>query len=460
MKIIWPDHSQLFSMNGNVKIEQHNHLYFEAEDIEQSFWLAFGFNQFWEPHTSSEYEFLYIQGKFAKGTFIEFETKNGPSNRYHLQDGYTSMSIPLSDLLTEENGIRMIKIAGKTHETMKLEYLTISDKCLPYNLSKPNLFCITEPSWERGIWRNQEKEVCLKRGNVFFDHQLNRVEQGDVVYMRPVDQVVTLDEYVRLKTLQDSLPECKIINPIQTLYNYKLKDVTFDIWSQHDIPIPEYQIISNKKQLQQFIETHDRSIVRLNCSCSNKDTYVLSAESDIDRFWGLLIEAWKDNLEQGHPHSRLIATDKIPPTGEYHITARCYVVHGHIFSAYAYVHRMHNNDRLTGGLANTDEYRQMFVDANKKVLEWANTYKKTIAKSIKVLGLDTACVEYIVTEDGPVFLECNAFWGSGIRRNCWPHTKHVINYLNDNKDDLIDEIPNVYFRMDENKYWSTFYNLI
>ena len=466
MNILWPDHSQLFSMSGNVKVEQFTQLYLTPEDPTKAFWFAIGFNQYWHPYKCNEGDIIHLVGSFPNGTFLEAEHKGGThGKRIPLNEYVAAISIPVADLLDADapQDIRMLKFAGTTAATTIIRSITVSNRFIPYIAPRSRIFCVTKPSWGRGIWRNQEKEVCLERGDVYFDHQLQRIEDGDTLYMRPVDQEVTVYEYERLQDLECATTlgkNCKVINPIETLYNYKLKDVTFDIWAKNDLAIPEYEVINSLKELELFCESHDRSVVRLNGSCSGRDTHVISDVDKCESIYDDLITDNQANIELGHIHSRLLATDKIEPTDGYHVTARCYVAHGHIFNTYAYVHRMHNNDSLRGGVANSDNYRLAFVKYNKLVLEWASKYRNDIVRSVKCLGLDVACIEYIVTDDGPVFLECNAFWGSGIRRGTWPHTAHLTKYLEDNITELIDEIPNVYFRMDENKYWSKFYNLI
>ena len=232
------------------------------------------------------------------------------------------------------------------------------------------------------------------------------------------------------------------------------KDEVFDKWTSIGIKHPYYELYEDEMQIERFNEKFERWLLRLNNSHSGLSTCVCHAGIDANIMLNRLrreIELDKKNNRM----SKIMLVEKILPSPDL-ILGRSYVVYDEILNSHTYWSSLENIDSLVGRYEDFDE----FIEANRKVLVQSKKYEKDITSSVRSLGLDIGCVDYLLHGDEISFLEVNSYWGFGNSDVGWPHMKVFIAKLDEERYKYEKETPNVYARMDERMFWHEFYRRI
>ena len=456
IKLIYPNPFFEDYSSNNVNVENCKDYLkitpFNKHEI-KPYWISLAIDKGFEYVKLPNEYFIILKGIFNNSVIVSID-KDIP---IQLNEKCTEYKIPLP-IDTE---IKAINIQGEIDQSIYIERLSIEYDGYEIPSEKRKFYFITKPHYDdRSLLRKGEKDI-LDLINITTD--INEIDDNTIVYVRPIDELVT-EEY--FKKITDQLNEikskskAKIINDIENFYNYKIKNNTFKIWKKNNILCPEYQIIKEENDIYPFLEKYERCILRINEDWGGRNTYVINKTSNIK---GLFKQLYDHKLKQimlGYKDIEIIVTRKINPI-KYEKDlilnlGRCFVVNDNILNIHSFVHRMNNDDQLTGSIASDED----FVEAHKRVLVIGDNYKDIFINGVKCLGLQTGCVDFLIENDKPILLEVNAFWGMGMGTINYPYSKNLEKYLLDNYDTYKVTAKNIYERMDQYNLWKKFYEML
>ena len=445
------------SKNLNI-INNGNELILEPLNEYISYWITFAIDKGFNTVSSDDLKDfeLVLEGKFIKDTRLKIDKQDEIS-----LDGITTCyKFPL--IFNETTNIKNIDISGTFKEPITIIRLTLQPKDYTQPSIKKNIHFIYEPSNITGIFRKQEKDI-LDYINI-----TDKIEHDTVVYCRPIAEMVTKDYFneitLKLDEIKATGKDPRIINDIKNFYNHNIKNFTFDIWKKNNIPITEYQVVKNIEIVHEFVKIHNYCVFRINNQWGGRQTHVINNETSkevIEKYYNELVKFKQDQLEEGFENVDLIINRKVLPV-KYNDkdlilnVGRSYVINGRIINTHAFVHKMNNNNQLTGSVSSIEN----FIEAHKIILGIERKYKELIIKCITSLGIQVGCLDFLIEDDKPVFLEVNASWGSGLGVVDYPYSQSLKKYLMKNHNTLYEQIPNAYDRTDMYYMWKQFYKEI
>jgi len=382
----------------------------------QPYWISFAINKGFEGVNLSKIYKLYLKGTFNDTVTIRFD-KDVP---IQLKEKINEYEIPLS-----KSNIKAINIQGELDQSIFIEHLSIKHSLYKTPNKKKKIFFITNPRYpDNNVLRKGEKDVFEYIETI---NDINKIDDDTIVYVRPIDELVTKKDYENIIKQLDEIKlksKAKIINDIKYFYNYKIKNFTFDIWQKNNIPFSEYQIIKEEQDIYKFLDKYEKAILRINEGWGSKNSYAINKESKISDIFKQLIVYKNKQIENGYNNVDIIISRKILPV-KYKDNlilnlGRCFVVNNEILNIHSFVHRMHDDNQLTGSVASDED----FIEAHRRVLEIQNNYKDLLINSVKCLGLQVGCIDFLIEDNKPIFLEINACWGMGMGTISYPYSKN------------------------------------
>ena len=100
-----------------------------------------------------------------------------------------------------------------------------------------------------------------------------------------------------------------------------------------------------------------------------------------------------------------------------------------------------------------------FIRANKEFENSIPNIKNELINAVKVLGCNIGALEFFIVNEKPCFLELNPIWGGHASRKGFGDAE-MMSYINTNKNNLINEIPNIYKWLDYEEYYRRMYSRI
>ena len=300
--------------------------------------------------------------------------------------------------------------------------------------------------------------------------QTRWLKNADVIWVRVRPEHTTdrqrhiIDK--RLKRIRDKIP---IINDISVFDNYDCKDVSFKIWEKHSISCPAFLNIDLDEvqesfekvvlDISKFVNDHKIVFLRTNNETASLGMHTLTPDSKKED----IVEALNSLMVRCHEQkqlrssTRILATQFIDSSGhpEYQDLYRVHVLFGKVLSFYAVTSKkniFHNIDM-------DDKDIDRFIYLNERLCAIIESIKKVVLNAVGVLGCNLGAIEFFLVEGRPVFIELNPMWGGHASINGFGNNK-MQSYLNENRKNLEERIPNIYNFMDRRSYYKKLYKNI
>ena len=317
--------------------------------------------------------------------------------------------------------------------------------------------------------RRYKESEGLKEANQHIV-QTRFISQADSIWVRVRPEFTTDKEIIRInERLEPYRREKTIINDSSSFYNYDSKDRTFDIWEKEKIPCPNFlpispidadnDIDSTIARIRQFIDEHGKVFLRTNNETAANGMSLLdrdTSKKEITEKLQTLINRCKSFLQQ-RKDTRIVLVQFIEPQIDQNFNDlyRVHILLGKVLSYYvvtADLDVFHNCDMDLNSL-------NRFIELNTSISEVVEMHKETIIKASEVLGCNLGAIEFFIRDGKPIFLEFNPMWGGQASKIGFGNSKFQ-SYLLENKKDLSEKIPNVYFFLNYKSYYKDLFKNI
>ena len=317
--------------------------------------------------------------------------------------------------------------------------------------------------------RRHKESEGLKEASQYIV-QTRFMSLADSIWVRVRPEFTTDKEVVRInKRLEPYRKEKTIINDTSSFYNYDSKDRTFDIWEKKKIPCPKFlpispidadnDIDSTIARIRQFIDEHGKVFLRTNNETAANGMSLLdrdTSKKEITEKLQTLINRCKSFLQQ-RKDTRIVLVQFIKPQTDQNFNDlyRVHILLGKVLSYYvvtADLDVFHNCDMDLNSL-------NRFIELNTSISEVVETHKETIIKASEVLGCNLGAIEFFIRDGKPIFLEFNPMWGGQASKIGFGNSKFQ-SYLLENKKELSEKIPNVYFFLNYKSYYKDLFKNI
>ena len=300
--------------------------------------------------------------------------------------------------------------------------------------------------------------------------QTRFISFADSIWVRIRPEFTTDKEITRIdKRLKPYRGKKTIINDVTSFYNYDSKDRTFDIWEKEKIPCPEFLSISPKDadndiesivaRIGEFIDEHGKAFLRTNNETAANGIALLERDTpmqEVNEKLKTLINRCKDFLQQ-RKDTRIVLVQFINPKPDqsFNDIYRVHLLLGKVISYYVVTANLdvfHNCDMDLNSL-------NRFIELNTSISEVVEKHKETILRASEVLGCNVGAIEFFIRDGKPIFLELNPMWGGQASKIGFGNSKFQ-SYLVENKKDLLEKIPNVYFFLNYKNYYKDLFKNI
>ena len=300
--------------------------------------------------------------------------------------------------------------------------------------------------------------------------QTRFISQADSIWVRVRPEFTTDNEVVRInERLEPYRKEKTIINDTSSFYNYDSKDRTFGIWEKEKIPCPKFlpispidadnDIDSTITRIKEFIDENGKVFLRTNNETAANGMSLLdrdTSKKEITEKLQTLINRCKSFLQK-RKDTRIVLVQFIKPQADQNFNDlyRVHILLGKVLSYYvvtADLDVFHNCDMDLNSL-------NRFIELNTSISEVVETHKETIIKASEVLGCNLGAIEFFIRDGKPIFLEFNPMWGGQASKIGFGNSKFQ-SYLLENKKDLSEKIPNVYFFLNYKSYYKDLFKNI
>lgn len=308
------------------------------------------------------------------------------------------------------------------------------------------IFPIIHPTWSHNIWRAGEEKFLLEHD--YFPYT-NVHEEADVVFTRPVAELIKHQDLDRIKA-QEAFLNKPIINSIDNLLLLSSKEQAFDLWKANGVPCPDYIEITSLEQLNIKL-TERPCCLRMNNLAGMAQSFFFSKPLASVKTYDHLRLACEQR-KKTRPDTRLLCVDLIKNQSDEHLLFRTFMVGKTAINSYAYGGKWKiANDRYF-----IDLDPDYFIRHNQILCEKLPNILPVLYRAMEAVNCDIGAIDYILTEQGPVLLEINPFWGMGFM--AFPFNPVLQKRVREEREQLIKIIPNVYDRMDLDSFWRSFYS--
>jgi len=300
--------------------------------------------------------------------------------------------------------------------------------------------------------------------------QTRFISSADSIWVRVRPEFTTDKEVERIdRRLKPYRNSKTIINDVAFFHNYDSKDRTFELWKNKGIPCPEFLSLSLSEaennieatiaKIKKFVDKNGKVFMRTNNETAANGMCLLDKESSVE----FIVEKMQDlvqrckNFIDTRKDTRIVLVEFIKPDkkdGNIDLY-RVHLLLGNILSYYAVTAKLdifHNCDMDARDL-------DRFIDLNRSISKIVEKHKDIILEAAEVLGCNLGAVEFFVKDGRPVFLEFNPMWGGQASKVGFGNAQ-IQDYLFENREDLIEQIPNIYSFLDYKNYYKTLFESI
>jgi glutathione synthase/RimK-type ligase-like ATP-grasp enzyme len=404
----------------------------EISPTKSDWWLSLSINHKYIPEEITTFKKIFLDIETSSNCNISFDD----SMSIDIQKGKST-----TPLYFTNTKIKKLIFKSNTLEKLSINKLLLYEN--KQEISNTKIGLITYPT-TKNILRSNERDTT----EINFTKHL---KNSDIILVRPPAQEVKYKHFKRIKKILNLIdPSIPIINHIKHFYKHDCKELTFKIWQKHNLPIPTFTIINSTEDIKNFLNLYGTSILRLNNSWGGRNSFVINNEMEISNSYNNLLK----NIDPERKYTKIIIVKKEINNIEIMNIGRSYVIFDEIINTHSFIFKQNDYKKLNGLSVDPTEF-VLHQIINKNVTE---QYKNEIILSVKSLGLDIGCVDYLVTPDNKIILlEVNAYWGMGVNNLQFPYSTKIRDYLINNYNELKNEIPNVYERMDEITLWNKIY---
>lgn len=454
-----PNKALNITTNNCIIHNNDKECYIENNTAEFS-WVLFPLNSCWSRETISNNYQLTIRGDFSDVVDISLVYDNEKciinSEIISLKSGINEFNIPMKILNKESKTWNHLKIVLNSQVQARIKEIKICPK--NFKAADKLIYHFTGVGEAPTKWR---------RGELGHFSNITRDEIRDncIVYCRPVSESLKYSEYKKMLKMLDKLDErynIKIINHLKYFYNSSLKNKTFDIWDSHNIPHPKYEIYSDEA-CKQWQESKGKFIIRLNNNENGNHSFVYIPEQEIRN--NNRIKKYKNYkikfIDNGFNFTDIMMIERIPPTKIndtfVNLGGKAYIVNNKIICCVPDIYRYREN--ILRGWFNTDF--DIFVKSCEIFYNTIGDYKKIMIEAVSCLGLNAASLDFLINSNGDIiFLEANSSWGLSSVGTDFPFDEKLLEQIIKEKKILKKQFPEIYNRMDLQKFWSKFYKEI
>ena len=256
-----------------------------------------------------------------------------------------------------------------------------------------------------------------------------------------------------------------IINDIRYFYNYDSKDRAFKIWEDSKLLCPKhlsfsYEDLHNRlaviKKITKFLNVNKKIILRTNNETGSLGLYVIENSNEIHPILDKLIIRMKEILKT-KKDTKIICVEYLETKDKdgYRDLYRVHVLFDKIICSYVSTSK---ENILYNSLMSKEEINR-FIKKNHDFNRILPKIKNEIIKSVSVLGNNIGAVEFFLIDNKPYFIELNPMWGGHAARNGFGNNEMMEHLLN-NKNKLINKIPNIYKWLDFKDFYKNMYSEI
>lgn len=217
----------------------------------------------------------------------------------------------------------------------------------------------------------------------------------------------------------------------------------FEKMNDHNINIPEYQILYDKKRnlINEKIDFDSINIklpflIRTNCDYGGLNMHYISKKEDFDEsFQKLLNYDLASDIENKDNRNKVLLATKFYETYNDNLQCRsccrvilvkseilCYCIECHKKDSWIYkinnfkeINHIHKNrldtrqlEHFTLALNDTkySNLKEFQTESYKFLINYVKKYEHIFKNLYHIIGLDTFSVDFLSLEDGPIILEC------------------------------------------------------
>lgn len=299
--------------------------------------------------------------------------------------------------------------------------------------------------------------------------QVRLMKNADVIWVRVRPEHTSDSERKvienRLKKIRGKIP---IINDINIFDNYDCKDKTFNLWKNKNFKCPNHITFSQDRfknqfseiiiEINKFIKKNKKVFLRTNNETAANGMFFLtksSTQAEIINSINTLIKRC-ENFISKRSSTKIMCVEYISPNdNKIQEIYRVHVLFDKVLSFYA----VNSKNIIFHNIDMTKNDIDRFIKTNKKFCSIMPKIEKQIIESVQSVGCNLGAVEFFIKDNKPIFLEVNPMWG-GHASKIGFGDKSFQKYLIDNQEELIKDIPNVYWFMNKRLYYKKLYKHI
>ena len=323
-------------------------------------------------------------------------------------------------------------------------------------------------------WRVFEKEWLENHLGKVIDHTIgdkydvSNFSNIEYVFWRPNSDESKPHELKWMIDLCNKLPNAKHINSPKYFLNYHAKDSAFNIWKSKNIPHPKNICFETHDDFNRDIYFTTPFLLRLNNQCQGKNSYLINSESELNES-ALKLHSDYQTIKSFTPTTKKICVELIDVKTEdnYNTSYRVIVAGNKIITGYARI--APPNDWMVVQGKFTESMGKDFIKYQKRCEMICKKYEAEILECVHSLGLDLQGIDIIEDRKGNIYmLEIQPGFSCGYSdwksQSPFYHPrspKELVNFLIDNKEELVKEVPmyGEYWLNKDKLFDSVFFNL-
>lgn len=239
--------------------------------------------------------------------------------------------------------------------------------------------------------------------------------EADAIYMRNIPEASSDALCAQLERVLDENPAARVINHPAHMQLHDAKDLCFEAWKEAGVPAPEHSRCEDAQAALEFAGSHESFFLRLNNEACGDDTSLLegAGRGRVQQTYQTLARRARRNVRRGRAQTRVLAVALEGTRDAAGLVSffRVFLVGGRIFGGYALVSRdavVHNSNSC----CDSPEEVGSFLRDNSILDELVRDpgFAELAARATAALRLDVACLDFVLADGEPRFLEANALW--------------------------------------------------
>ena len=216
------------------------------------------------------------------------------------------------------------------------------------------------------------------------------------------------------------------------------------------------ELLNMEKTINKFFEKHKKILIRTNNETGSNGLHIIKNKEEIPNIISILKNR-VNNLSSKRKDTKLMCVEYIEnkSLNSSNNLYRVHILFNRILSNYVTTStrdEFHNADMTIDDL-------ETFILENRKFQDILPNIQDDLIKAVKLLGCNIGAIEFFLVDGKPCFLELNPIWGGHASRNGFGN-EEVMSYLNKNKENLLNKIPNIFKWLDYRTYYADMYSLI